>query len=446
MDTSGIPVVLAMRDGLRIRDDHVDTLRRLGLAIHLLTEEQQARDDTRYTAVHLLPAATTDRELEERITAVLASTGAPFALTFQETDIVAVGRANSRYGVHWSRPDADAVARDKTLQRAHLTANGLPAPRYRAVGAHGAGPDALDHVGLPCVVKPTRGASSSHVELVRTPEEATAALDAIERLARSGAHHFYDVLPDEWALVEEYLPGEEVTCDGVVIDGRFHLGGVHTKVLPDSPWFEEDLYTLPYGDPAVEQEITATAQAMVSALDLEVALFNVELRRDSQGRFRVVEFSTRISGGHVYRNIRDVHEIDLVELFVRAALGEEGIAKRARDRHPGACATCIKFVYRNGIVVSNGAGRAEASSAFAAYYPLATPGQEVRSAPEGFDLCGLLSVRAPYEPRQHPAQVHRVAEELLGELDLVVAPFAARVDSTGRPDTAQPAEGGAARH
>ncbi|MEU3017139.1 ATP-grasp domain-containing protein [Nocardiopsis sp. NPDC007018] len=446
MATPGTPVVLAMRDGLRIRDDHVDTLRRLDLAIHLLTEEEQARDDARYTTVHLLPEATTDRELEERITEALVSTGSPFALTFQETDIVAVGRANSRHGVHWSRPDADAVARDKSRQRAYLTANGLPAPRYRAVGARGADPEVLNHVGLPCVVKPTRGASSSHVELVRTPEEAGAALDAVERLARSGAHHFYDVLPDEWALVEEYLSGEEVTCDGVVIDGRFHLGGVHTKVLPDSPWFEEDLYTLPHGDPGVEDEITAMVQAMVSALGLEVSLFNVELRRDSQGRFRVVEFSTRISGGHVYRNIRDVHEIDLVELFVRAAFGEGGIAERGRDRHPGACATCIKFVYRDGIVVSNGVGRAEASSAFAAYYPLAEPGQEVRSAPEGFDLCGLLSVRAPYEPRLHPAQVHRVADEVLRELDVVVAPFGARADGTGRLDTAQPAEGGAARH
>lgn len=444
MDTPVAPVVLAMRDGLQIRNDHIDTLQRLGLEIHLLTEEEQARGDTRYTTVHLLPTGTTDRELEERVTEVLGNTGAPFALTFQETDIVAVGSANDRHGVPWSRPEADAVARDKALQRARLTSAGVPAPRYGAVGTGGAGPEILDHVGLPCVVKPTRGASSSHVELVHTPEEAAAALDAVELLARSGAHHFYETLPEEWALVEEYLPGEEVTCDGVVIGGRFHLGGVHTKVLPDAPWFEEDLYTLPHGDPAVEHEIAETMQAMVSALDLEVALFNAELRRDSQGRFRVVEFSTRISGGHVYRNIRDVHEIDLVELFVRAALGEENAAERARGRHPGAMATCIKFVYRDGIVVSNGAGRAEASPAFAAYYPLAAPGQEVRSAPEGFDLCGLLSVRAPYEPRQHPAQTHRVAEEVLGELDLVVNPFPSQGTGPGSPGATEPVDDGAA--
>ncbi|MBE3002359.1 ATP-grasp domain-containing protein [Nocardiopsis sp. HNM0947] len=432
MHTPGTPVVLAMRDGLRIRHDHVDTLRRLGLRIHLLTEEEQARADGRYTSVRLLPEHTTDRELEDRVTQALGDTGSVFALTFQETDIVAVGRANERHGVPWSRPEADAVARDKSLQRARLTAAGVPAPRYRAVGAAGAGPEALEHVGLPCVVKPTRGASSSHVELVRTAEEATAALEAVERLARSGAHHFYDTLPNEWALVEEYLPGEEVTCDGVVVGGRFHLGGVHTKVLPDTPWFEEDLYTLPHGDPAVEREIADAMQAMVSSLDLEVSLFNAELRRDARGRFRVVEFSTRISGGHVYRNIRDVHRVDLVELFVRAALGEDGVDALAGDRHPGAQATCIKFVYRDGTVVSNGAGRAERSAAFAAYYPLAAPGQEVRSAPEGFDLCGLLSVRAPYDPGQHPAQVHRVVEEVLGDLDLVVAPFPSSVHEDDR--------------
>ena len=444
MDTPETPVVLAMRDGLRIRYDHVDTLRRLGLEIHLLTEEEQARGDTRYTAVHLLPEAATDHELETRVVELLTSTGAPFALTFQETDIVAVGRANERHGVPWSRPDADAVARDKSRQRARLTAAGIPSPRHRAVGSEGIGPEALEHVGLPCVAKPTRGASSSHIALVHTAEEAAAAIDAVEKLARSGAHHFYDTLPNKWALLEEYLPGEEVTCDGVVIDGSFHLGGVHTKVLPDTPWFEEDLYTLPHGDPGVEREITETMQAMVSALDLEVALFNAELRRDSRGRFRVVEFSTRISGGHVYRNIRDVHEIDLVALFVRAALGEEGVGARARERHPGTRATCIKFLYRDGTVMSNRAGGAETSAGYVAYYPLAAPGQEVRSAPEGFDLCGLLSVEAPYVPEHHPDQVHHAAEEVLGKLDLVVVPSPASSESAGSEDTAVPTDGGTA--
>lgn len=416
-------VVLTMRYGLDIRHDHVDTLHRIGVAVHLLTEEEGAREDPRYTSVHILPPGTTTERVEEETVALLKDTDSSFALTFQETDIVAVGRANARHGVSWSRPEADEVARDKSRQRAALEQAGVPSPRYRRAGAREVGQEDLDHVGLPCVVKPTRGASSSHVQLVNTREEAVAVIEAIRRLASSGAHHFYDFLPREWAMLEEYLPGEEVTCDGVVIDGVFHLGGIHSKVLPDTPWFEEDLYTLPYGDEGVEQEITEMMQDLVSSLGLKMCLFNTELRRDTRGHFRVVEFSTRISGGHVYRNIRSVHGVDLVELFVRAALGEAGIDERARERHPGLQATCIRFIYRSGVVRTNTPGPGREHPAFQEYYPLAMRGSEVRSAPEGFDICGLLSVAVPYVAERHPREVHAAARAVEGKLDLVVTPF-----------------------
>ncbi len=37
----------------------------------------------------------------------------------------------------------------------------------------------------------------------------------------------------------------------------------------------------------------------------------------------MVEFSVRVSGGHVYRNIRDVHGIDLVAVHALSVLDAE---------------------------------------------------------------------------------------------------------------------------
>ena len=40
------------------------------------------------------------------------------------------------------------------------------------------------------------------------------------------------------------------------------------------------------------------------------------------------------------------------------------------------------------------------------------------SAPAGFDICGLLSVRGHFIPGQHPALIHAAARRLEQELGL----------------------------
>jgi biotin carboxylase len=354
--------------------------------------------------------------LAEVVLQTVRATAAACAITFQETDIAAVGLANQRHGVPWARPDADAIARDKSRQRRHLAAHGLPAPAFLEVRDPA---EALDRLASetpdawPVIVKPTHAAGSSHVRLARCREDAAEALNDIRALADSRLHNFYDGVPEVWALIEEYLPGDEVTCDGVVIDGTFHLGGIHTKHLGEEPWFEEDLYTLPFTDQDAEVQIVAIASGLAQTLGVQHCLLNVELRRDSSGVFRVVEFSTRISGGHVYRNVLDVHAVDLVELFLQAVLGDPVAAgDRARHRDPGRMATCIRMVYKTGLVVTNNAGAAWADPQFRAYYPLAGPGSEVASAPAGFDICGLLSVRGHFVPDHHPRDIHEAARRI----------------------------------
>lgn len=386
--------------------------------------QEQVEQDPRFASIHTVPGDLTMEGLADVTLRVLRASGSPCAVTFQETDIAAVGLANHRHGVSWARPDADAIARDKCRQRRHLAAHGLPAPAFLEVRNAEEAVDRLGRGGAnpwPRIVKPTHAASSSHVQLVRTSADAANALDRIQELASSRQHNFYDGVPEVWALVEEYLPGEEVTCDGVVIDGTFHLGGIHSKRLRAEPWFEEDLYTLPFDHGASEEQITGIASRLAESLRLQHCLFNVELRRDALGAFRVVEFSTRISGGHVYRNILDVHAVDLVELFLQAVLGDPtGAGDRARRRHPGRMATCIRMVYRTGRVVTNAAGRAGTDPRFRAYYPLAAPGSSVASAPAGFDICGLLSVRGRLVLAEHPQRIHETARQLEEMLDLEV--------------------------
>ncbi len=416
-------LVLVMRKGLRIRADHIQTMLDLATEIHLVTQEPEVVvGDPRFASCLRLPRNISHNEIVKATVQVAQAHGASAVITFNETDITIAGEANERIGVKWARAEADRISRDKFRQRSFLREYGIPSVWYYPVVDSTAALDVAKAHGFPLIVKPTRAASSVNVELVSDLDRLGNALEAIRELVGSGRGNYYDGIPENWAILEEYLPGQEVTLDAIVLNGQFILGGVHNKLTSSGPFFEEDLYTLPFTMPEREKELTQMARSITRHLEVDTTLFNAELRADANGNFRVVEFSTRISGGHVYRNIRDVYAIDLVRMFVRAACGEsvESILAQENRRCPARMATCAKVIYTNGRVIRNSVGNAIYSPYFRAYYPLAEPGMSVACAPRGFDITGLLSVWMPWHSDQSPSVVHSVAYDLANKLDLEV--------------------------
>lgn len=366
-------------------------------------------------------------ELVEKVCAAARECRATAVITFSEYDIVVAGEANQRLGNAWARPEADRISRDKSRQRAFLQSHAIPSVWYCPVSDIDAAVAAGAEHGFPLIVKPTRWASSTRVELVRDAAALASSLLSIRTnwdtfTGDCGMDAAQPASAGPWALLEEYVPGREVTIDGAVLAGRFILGGIHDKALSHGPFFEEDLYTLPFSTPDREAELVAIAESIVKNLGLGLALFNAELREDRHGEFRVIEFSARPSGGHVYRNIRDVYRTDLVRLFARAVLGDppQQIIEENGTRCAPRMATCIKRLYANGLVTRNSVGNAIYSPSFRAYYPMAKPGEVIASAPRGFDCVGSLSVWLPWQPGQAPAAAHEVARAVAAELDVEI--------------------------
>ncbi|MCX7017350.1 MAG: D-alanine--D-alanine ligase [Candidatus Sumerlaeota bacterium] len=101
---------------------------------------------------------------------------------------------------------ASALAMDKARCQRHLNGCGLPvAPFLAAEGPFG--PEALDRavrlarreIGLPCVVKPSRGGSSVGITIVREEARLPAAIQEAAAI-------------DPSVLIERFCEGEEVTC------------------------------------------------------------------------------------------------------------------------------------------------------------------------------------------------------------------------------------------
>jgi len=88
------------------------------------------------------------------------------------------------------------IAFDKRLSKELLEHAGIPTPAWLP---RGAGPDEIvSRLGLPLVVKPSRGGSTVGLTVVRNAAGLPAALEL--------ARHY-----DEDVLVEEFIPGRELT-------------------------------------------------------------------------------------------------------------------------------------------------------------------------------------------------------------------------------------------
>lgn len=174
-----------------------------------------------------------------------------------------------------SSPEASRRAFDKSLSKPIMAAAGIPTPAFEFLRR-----DERRTLPLPVVIKPVRQGSSVGVARVRAEEDWPAALAA--------ALSFDDV-----ALVEEFIPGRELTV-GVVGDVVLPVLEI---VAPDGFFDYHAKYTKGVSAHLLADIPAATAQACQAAA---LALFRalgcagmgrVDIRLRDDGRFFVLELN-----------------------------------------------------------------------------------------------------------------------------------------------------------
>lgn len=128
-----------------------------------------------------------------------------------------------------SRPDACRLAFDKMVAKAHVAGDdlttapavALPHATFRDLGAGPVLESLVHRIGLPLVVKPTRGGSALGVAIVREHSDLAAAM--------VGCFAYADT-----AMLEAYIPGTEVAVTVIeAADGTVRaLPAV--EIVPDS--------------------------------------------------------------------------------------------------------------------------------------------------------------------------------------------------------------------
>ena len=305
--------------------------------------------------------------------------------------------------------DAVRAALDKAAQRQRWAAAGVPQPSFRLVPAGDCVRQAAEAIGFPCVVKAVSLSASQGVLRADDPAAAVEAARRIRQILDDAERP-----ADEPLLIEEYLPGPELSIDGVLTAGDLTVTAVFDKPgMPDGPTFEETLLVSP--SRLAERTLAAavrTAADAARSLGLSTGPVHAELRICDRGP-AMLELAPRSIGGLCSRALRFAGGASLEEIVLANALG------RPIPGGGGPAAPCGIYmlpVPRPGILRAvEGKADALAVSGVTGLTITIPPGQRVRPLPDGDRYLGFV-----YAEADTPADVEEALTAAVARLRVVI--------------------------
>ncbi|HUL27796.1 MAG TPA: ATP-grasp domain-containing protein [Streptosporangiaceae bacterium] len=301
----------------------------------------------------------------------------------------------ARLGLPHNPAEAVRNAADKARQRQRWAAAGVPQPRFEIVAA--AGDDAVQRaaeaVGFPCVVKAVSLSASQGVLRADDPAAAVTAARRIRHVLAAARRPGTEPL-----LVEEYLPGPELSIDALLDDGHLTVTAVFDKPrTPDGPTFEETLLVTPSQLPGpVLDAAIHTAGRAARALGLTRGPVHAELRIDQRGgraRPAMLELAARSIGGLCSRVLRFPGGTTLEELILASALGQPFPAV-SRDPAPAAGVYMLPVPHPGVLRAVHGRHTATAVPGITGLTITIPAGRRVRPLPDGDQYLGFIFAQA----------------------------------------------------
>jgi biotin carboxylase len=338
-------------------------------------------------------------DVERSADRIMAGTGPVDAVVAADTPMLILAAVvAARMGLPHNPVAAVIAATDKAVQRRRWAVAGVAQPVFRVVpaaqrldGTVAAGETVLRRaaaeVGCPCVVKACSLSASQGILRADDPTAAVAAARRIRQILDAA-----DRPGDGPLLVEEYVPGPELSIDGLLAAGALTITAVFDKPwTPDGPTFEETLLITPsrLAAPVLAAAISTAGQA-ARALGLTDGPIHAELRIDERGgrtRPVMLELAARCIGGLCSRALRFPGGASLEEMVLANALGRPIPAYR--DRRPSG--VLMLPVLRPGVLRAvEGRTEAAATPGLTGLIITIPLGQRVCPLPEGDRYLGFI--------------------------------------------------------
>ncbi|MFL5950066.1 MAG: hypothetical protein ACJ74M_00510 [Gaiellaceae bacterium] len=277
---------------------------------------------------------------------------------------------------HPISPETATLSTSKLRQRERFAEAGVPQPRYHVCSGAGEAADAAREIGFPCVVKAPDRQGQRGLTLVGSAGEVEEAVRIALDASRSAT-----------LLVEELVPGREITVNAFSVDGHFFPLTVTDRLTAALPAFGVAL-THVWPSELEPTQIGAAVEAASSAaraVGIENGPSYTQVLLGPDGA-RVGELAARLGGGHDAELCRVALGVDLNGAALSAALGED-VPPAALAPVAKVGGACVRFL-------------------------VAPPGElrEVTGVQEAFALEGIRGIRIYRRPGHRFGELRRGAD------------------------------------
>lgn len=309
------------------------TWARQGWRIVLADGSSHARYEDAVDEFHAVDARDENSDIEAL---VRLGAGADAVLTLADGSQLTAAIVARELGLPNSGVSAARTARSKARQRAAAAAADLAVPAWSEVR----GPDDIRafYAGRPrpAVLKPVDTAASTAVCRVDDEASALSRWSEVRRFS-----------PTATGIVEEYLPGPEISVEAVFARTRLIFSCVTRKVTGGPSGFLELGHIVrPSAAEPEADRAAAEVERVARAWELENGVMHAEFKIWTD-RWTLVEAAVRPGGDLIPQLVRWTHDVDLYALQSAVARG----AQAESVTHAGKGVTsAIRFALGTGTV------------------------------------------------------------------------------------------------
>ncbi len=217
---------------------------------------------------------------------------------------------------------------NKLLMRRYCRQVGIPTPKLTIIDdlSEQTLENAVDRVGVPCVIKPISSQGSYGALKIEANSNLRAVIEEVKGDLQVKREEAFQNFTGKF-LIEEYLSGPVVSVDGIVQNGNIMIAGLSEFLMSPEPRLQQETSLTPaIVDAIVEESCIAMAKRIVTTLGIDNCGFHCEQRITSQGPV-LIEIAARLPGGVMQLGYKNALGIDLTSLLIDVWLGKKIVMK-----------------------------------------------------------------------------------------------------------------------
>ena len=234
-------------------------------------------------------------------------------------------------GLVSNNPKYSKICTNKYKMRQALEKGNINVPKYLKTGKN-LQLSKIVEFNYPLIVKPTDRSGSRGVTLINDSKEIKAAID-------NAISYSYE----KKAIIEEYIDGDEYSCECISYKGKHHLLAITKKYTTGAPHFIETAHIEPSG--LNDEMIKNVEEEIFKALDvlhIEYGASHSEFKINNKGQIKIIEIGARMGGDCIGSDLVQISTgHDFVQYVLDVSLGKELKLKETKDNN----IAFIKFIF-----------------------------------------------------------------------------------------------------